>query len=99
MKTWLVSPYGDDWVSIVHANTRGQARMKGAAIDLLDFIDMRATRLPKLDGKLITREAMIEAGWPEEIEGYALDVWGYIADCGCEVCKLSIRVEREHNNQ
>lgn len=89
MKTWQVGPYRDDWVAIVHADTRGKARQMGAAIDGNDFASIRAIRLPQLDGKLVTAEGMADAGFPEDIEGEELEgdvVLGYIDFCQCDIC-------------
>jgi len=91
MKAWQVGPYHDDWVAIVHAETRGQAREKCSHIDMIDFTDVRAIRLPELDGKLITAQALLDAGFPETIEGEPLEAWGYIVDCGCPLCVESLR--------
>lgn len=92
MKTWQVGPYTEDWVVIVHADSRSQARVKGASVNFDDFIEMRAIRLPNLDGKFITAENLIDAGFSEEYEGIPIDAIGYILDCGCEICKQSIRM-------
>ena len=91
LKTWQVGPYDDEWVVIVHAETRGQARKMGAGVGYDEFVGMRAIRLPKLDGKLITRQTLTEAGFPETWEGEPLDATSYILDCGCEICKASLR--------
>ncbi len=91
MKTWQVGPYDDDWVVIVHADTRGEARAKGTYVQFDDFIDMRATRLPSLDGQLITNDTLIHAGFPEKPHGIRIDFVGYIFDCGCEICQESIQ--------
>lgn len=89
-KTWQVGPYQDDWVVIVHAETRGQARLKGAGVGYDEFIGMRAVRVPKLDGKLITRQTLTDAGFPKTWEGESLDAASYILDCGCDLCKESL---------
>jgi len=102
MKTWQVGPYHDDWVAIVHAGNRGQARKKGAHVDFAEFTDIRAIRLPELDGKLITVETLLAAGFPETVEGEPLEAWGYITDCasgGCDVCKRSLEWERREKQQ
>jgi len=99
MKTWQVGPYHDEWVVIVHADTRGQARAKGATVDGGDLIDMRAIRVPDLDGKLVTNETLRDAGFPETWEGEKLDAYGYIIDCGCDVCKASLREAQERRGK
>lgn len=90
-KTWQVGSYHDEWAAIVHAPTRGVARMMGAWIDFDDFTDIRAVRLPSLDGKLITTETLVEAGFPETWEGEPIDPLGYIDFCYCDICKASKR--------
>ncbi|KKL62526.1 hypothetical protein LCGC14_2184340 [marine sediment metagenome] len=97
LKTWQVGPYQDDWVVIVHAETRGQARKMGAYVDGNEFTEMRAIRLPKLDGKLITRQTLTEVGFPETWEGEPLDAADYILDCGCEICKASLREQNDRH--
>jgi hypothetical protein len=91
IKTWQVGPYHDEWVVIIHAETRGQAKKIGASVDGNEFTEMRAVRLPQLDEKLITRQTLTEAGFPETWEGEPLDAASYILDCGCEICKASLR--------
>jgi hypothetical protein len=97
MKAWQVGPYRDDWVAIVHADSRGRARMKGSHVDMMfgEFIDIRAIRLPDLDGKLITTQVLLDAGFPETVEGEPLEAWGYIVDCGCPLCVESLRQMRQ----
>ena len=90
-KAWVVGPYGDDWVVIVHAETRGEARKKGAFVDFAEFTDMRAIRARDLDGKLITNRVLLDAGFPETWEGLPLDASGYIMDCGCDLCHESLK--------
>jgi hypothetical protein len=89
-KAWIVGPYGDDWVVIVHRETRGQARAAGAHVDGLDLTDMRAVRAVDLDDTLISNQALLDAGFPAESEGYALDFVGYILDCGCTLCRRAL---------
>lgn len=91
-KAWQIGVYGDDWAAIVHADTRAEARTLGTMVDGHEFTSIRAIRLPELDGKLITRETMIEAGWPEEWIETTDDILGYIDFCGCDVCKASRRL-------
>ncbi len=97
-KTWQVGSYGDDWVVIVHAETRGRARAMGATVGPDWFTDMRAIRLPTLDGKLITVTSLIEAGFQEKYEGWPIDVEGYVFVCWCEICKDSLALAREKKN-
>jgi len=64
----------------------------GAFVDFNEFTEMRAVRIPALDGMLITRESLTDAGFPETWEGEPLEASGYILDCGCAVCKESLRL-------
>ena len=88
MKTWWINPYGEDWGFIVHADTRSEARVKGLGL-IDEWTEIRATRLPTLDGKTITLERLLEAGFPEAWEGEPISVTGYIMECGCDLCKES----------
>jgi hypothetical protein len=89
-KAWIVGPYGDDWVVIVHRETRGQARSAGAKVDGLEIIDIRAVRASDLDGKLISNQVLLDAGFPETVEGEGLDFEGYILDCRCDLCRQAL---------
>jgi len=86
MRAWEVFPVDREWSVIVHADTRGCAVAKGCSVDHLDFIDMRARRIQQMDDKAVTRELMIEAGWPEERleEPFDSRLWTFV--CGCEHC-------------
>ena len=90
MKTWQVGPRDNEWVVIVHADSRGKARQIGAHIDFSEFTEMRAVRLPRLDGKPVTRETLIDAGFPETVEGEPLDPLGYIDFCPCDDCQRAM---------
>ena len=91
---WWINPYGEDWGLIVHAETRSEARTKGLSL-IDEWTQIRAIRLPKLDGGLITKQRLLDAGFPETWVGLPLSVTGYILDCGCELCKASLRGERD----
>ena len=86
MKAWEVFTVDRDWSVIVHANTRGKAIVKGCSVDFNDFIEMRARRIQQMDDRAITKELMIEAGWPEEYieEPFNPGLWTF--PCGCEYC-------------
>ena len=90
-RAWWISPYGEDWGFIVHADTRSQARNKGLGL-IDEWNEIRAVRIPELDGKIITRGSLLEAGFPEEWEGYPISPTGYILECGCELCKKSLAI-------
>ena len=93
-KTWWINPYGEDWGFIVHANTRSDARTKGLSL-IEEWTQIRATRLKKLDGKIITLQSLLDAGFPETWEGEPIDVIGYILECGCDLCKASLDALRD----
>ena len=90
MKTWQVGPQDKGWVAIVHADSRGKARQIGARIDFNEFTDMRAIRLARLDGKPVTVETLIDAGFPETVEGEPIDPFGYIDFCPCDDCRRAM---------
>ena len=93
---WIVGPVDYEWTAIIHEETRGRAKARGASIGFDDFVDMRARRLPKFDGKLITREMLIEHGFV--MDGFSFpyeDGTGYLADCGCSICWNSMKLLRE----
>ncbi len=92
MKTWWINPYGEDWGFIVHADTRSEARVMGLSL-IDEWTQIRATRLKKLDGKIITKDALLLAGFPEVWEGFPIDATGYLIECGCDLCKASIKKE------
>ena len=90
-KAWWVTPYGEDWGCIVHADTRAQARSKGLGL-IDEWNEIRAVRIPELDGKIITKESLLDAGFPEEWEGMPIYPTGYILECGCDLCKKSLAI-------
>ena len=88
MKCYIVNT-GDEWCSLVHAQTRGQAiqRIREWVDPGDSFLDFSARRLPGLDDKPITYQNAKEAGFEYE-HGYGV---GYsenefINDCHCELC-------------
>jgi len=91
MKAWEVFPIDRDYSVIVHADTRGKAIAKGCSVEFLDFIEMRARRIPQMDDKAVTKELMLEAGWPEENieEPFDSRLWTFA--CGCGHCTASPR--------
>lgn len=97
-RAWVVGPYKDEWVIIVHRASRSEARLAAASIDpmFMDMIDMRARRLPLLDGQVPSLELLRSAGWSEEYLQEADGISGYIMECGCELCKQAMQEERGH---
>lgn len=91
-RAWIVGPYKDEWVLICHRASRSEARQVGASIDSdMHIFDMRARRLPLLDGRVPSLDLLRSAGWSEEYLQESDGIWGYIADCGCELCKLALK--------
>jgi len=88
-KAYWINPYGENWGFIVHAETRSGARVKGLSL-IEEWTQIRATRLKKLDGKIITLQALLDAGFPETWEGEPISVIGYILECGCDLCRASL---------
>ena len=87
-KMWEVGPPDWEWSMIVHAATRGQAKHKLVGFDgWLEFVDVRAKRQSMLDGKAITRDNLIEAGFPEYWEGERIKAYEYVGACNCTICQ------------
>ena len=97
MKAWLIQPYGEDWCFIVHARTRSKAKKKGLGL-IDEWNKIRAIRLPKLDGKIITNELLLASGFDYEWEGEPLDYRGYIMECGCDLCVESLKQHKEEQD-
>jgi hypothetical protein len=84
---WRVGPPDFEWVGIVHAPTRGKAKQK-AVIEVGDYLDVRARRLPQFDNAPVTEEALLKMGWSDpEYPDHPLDPQGYTFLCGCEICR------------
>lgn len=66
MKAWFIQHFEDIEIGteIVHALTRGQAIAKSELyrFGCIEFTELRATRLPKMDGKPVTDENAYLAG-------------------------------------
>lgn len=93
MKAWVVYPKGDDWCTLIHAETRGKAIQKVMDIydpDWYSFIDYKALRKPGLDGKSITYDNALDAGFryvDSDDQTRYLPKEYFINDCRCEICK------------
>jgi len=91
MKAWIVY-YDNEWCSLVHAKTRGQAcAYIMNRIDPGDgFIYFRAIRMPGLDDKPITYINALEAGFHyrsfPDADDYIPENY-FINDCNCNICK------------
>jgi hypothetical protein len=89
MKAWIVY-YGDEWCTLVHADTRGKA--KAQAINNVfegdGFTEFSANRLPGLDDKPITYQNAKEAGFEyrDDWDGNPLKAAEFINDCRCDIC-------------
>jgi hypothetical protein len=98
MKGWIVW-WGDDICTLVHADTRGKAKLLGMSIlDGDDFLFARALRAPGLDDKPITYQNAKDAGFQYSDGGYSEDGDGdghllpelFTNDCHCDICKGAI---------
>ena len=68
---WYVTDSSEEWGEIVYATSRGQARMKGAAIGDGEFCDISARRRPQydeFDPRGPSRERLFNDGWWFECE-------------------------------
>lgn len=84
---WRVGPPDFEWVAIAHAATRGKAKQK-AIIEVGDYLDVRAKRLPRFDNAPVTEEALLEMGWRDpDFPALVPDPKSYTFFCGCEFCK------------
>jgi hypothetical protein len=66
MKAWVVSDLSNDWCGLLHAETRGDAKVKASREYYIDFVDVRVSRLPGLDDKPITYDNAKAAGFRYE---------------------------------
>lgn len=63
IKCWGVCCLGDDWEELIHALTRGQAISRSEKyFDCGDWTQMRARRVPEMDGLRINQENIEAAG-------------------------------------
>ena len=101
MKAWIVY-YEDEWCSLVHAQTSGQA--KAYIMNRIDpgngFICFRAIRLAGLDDKPITYTNALEAGfqyrdYPDNKSPYDFPEVYFVNDCNCRICKPKENLERD----
>ena len=84
---WQVGPFDWEWVGIVHAPTRGKAKQK-MIVEIGDYLDIRAKRLPQFDDKPVTEETLAEMGWYGDGEyDFDPDPDSYIFGCYCEICR------------
>lgn len=64
MKCWYVHHKDDEFGDFIFAETRAKAIYKSEAYqDSLDWVLIRAVRVPALDNKKITRENVEAAGY------------------------------------
>ena len=88
MKCYIVNT-GDEWCSLVHAQTRGQAiqRIRKWVDPGESFLDFSARRCPGLDNRPITYQNAKDAGF-EYGDGYGgrLTENYFTNDCHCELC-------------
>ena len=86
---------GEDWVQLIHGQTRGQAKARFVrtcplTADEGRFEDVRLRRLPGCDDKPLTQENAKAAGFEftEEDGGPLPERWEWDNSCDCEVCKV-----------
>lgn len=89
MKAWEVW-LADEWLTLVHAETAGKAKMAVINLygdDYSEYIDYRAKRMPKLDNKPFTYKTCLDAGFQyHDEDGLYLNPDEFINDCPCEIC-------------
>ena len=86
MKAWFVCDREDIGV-LFHAETRGKAKVLGAAemsFDPLDYIYVYARRVPELDDKPLTIENVEKA---QVFDPSPDGQWYRYNPCRCEICK------------
>lgn len=85
MKAWVVYYKGYDWVDFLHAEDEKTARKMFYSEWLFEgeYIETRAKRLPKYDGRKIDVEELVrEDEWPDSwLDGV------YKGMCRCEKCR------------
>ena len=98
LKAWLIDcKYNDyeDYCLFVHAETRGKAKYRAKVVDPgtayldMDWVDIRATRVPALDGKPFTLSNVQSEGYWLEFEGEPITRLATI-ECDCEICKIAL---------
>lgn len=92
LKAFIVNYVNGDYVSLVHAETRGKAKKRFDQFYCEgDFIDIRTRRIPELDNVPFTFENADKAGF-HFIDGYdddgneiiCNDFW---CECNCVICR------------
>lgn len=89
MKAWFV--FCDEWGELIHADTRGKAKMaviNEFGIDVVDnLMSLHSVRKPKLDDKPLTYQNTIDAGFPwVDEDGSPLKEEDFFNICKCAVC-------------
>lgn len=98
MKAWFVSDDVENFGVLVHAKTRGQAKVAGHYEMDVDFIHMRSIRVPQLDDKPFTLEnvnsAQFFTSWDDDPgmgysteDGFFLREDEWYNSCQCDICK------------
>ena len=85
-KAWIVY-CGDEWVTLIHADTRGKAIANARQwIDnSADFIAFRATRFPEMDDRKFTYQDCKDAGFEYDRDDDGKPYfWN---DCSCDICE------------
>lgn len=87
MKAWFVY-ISDEWGELVHAETRGKAKVKVMReFDVDEYICLGAIRKPKLDNKPFTFENLEAANFHYfDEDGEPLTIKDFYNSCKCELC-------------
>jgi len=95
MKAWHVFLADDpiEYSDIVFAETSGKAKAAFANNQLLDFTDVRCRRVPELDGEVLNKEAIHNAGFGlhcDNCQALTYDPFFIHDMVYCEECKMKI---------
>ena len=96
MKAWIAQYKDEDWVMLVHGETRSKAKSNFQQWNPMayerDFIDIRVIRLPGLDNLPITYDNAKNAGFEywDDWDGAIVERDMFVNDCSCEICRKTI---------
>ena len=89
LKAWLIGYTDWEFAILFHGETRGKAISRAVRCwpePYFEFIDARAIRCPKLDGRAFSPENVREAGVYTRDDGSEVETSDYVNDCNCELC-------------
>ena len=95
MKAWIGKYSGEEWVMLVHGETKGKAKANFHAWNpdarqWNDFVEVRVRRIPALDNLPLTYDNARDAGfYYQDEDGTPLHVIYWVNDCICEICKAN----------